>query len=637
MGKLLIPRLAALVVGALLVGAGAWWWVRQPAWPFRPGVVEGEVGRGGGTVALGQEVAVEVPPGAAAGPVRLRVERLRAEEAPPPPEGLVGLGAPVRVTVVAGGLSGPVRLELEYDPTQVPEGVPEEALFIARYDEASGRWVGLEGSQADPRRQRVAVEVGRFSVFRVLSFDPGRVADTVVGSFQAVFGGGVRTETPVCGRADYTLVRPVGEARQVLLACAERDGDDIVVKVANNRSYGLLVGYPGHLRVESRQVPGNQGLTDAITELGSRLDAWVVKLAQGLAGPGLPAAANSYVYLPPGGLVTLRGTPWEGTGQIEGFPSFASLSVDSVLAGVNAVRALAILHTGKDPGLLPLLGEEESDFVTTFDGMLRCLTSAAAGAAPAVPRWEDVRSCVFAALQLKLREHGLSALAAILNAPRLVADLGPRLTALVQVASDALTRTRWPALIGVTVMSPPSPNPVPGSCAIFEEKYCRQGKLVEVMDRFTGATFKEVRFLLPEGVTIFAPFAGQATKPGSPVPGVSNIKVCYPGSRVAASFNIRGDLTPLEDLPPSAIYVDSDSGPFWCGPVPGTSKVAQRGQALGRTTNTGVIFCDENSTDCYNIVVTFSYIDHIARPGGREVFVGGTDEELLHRYFPVLR
>jgi hypothetical protein len=244
--------------------------------------------------------------------------------------------------------------------------------------------------------------------------------------------------------------------------------------------------------------------------------------------------------------------------------------------------------------------------------------------------------CLLSELKRVFKLLGLNVLATLIGAMEAIADLGNRLTAIVEARWDAFT-FKWPAYIRVTVTSPPSPNPVPGSCAIFEEKYCRQGKLVEVKDRFTGATFKEVRFLLPEGVTIFAPFAGTATKPGSPVPRVSNIAVCYPGSRVAASFHIRGDLTALEDLPPLAIYVDSDSGPFWCGSVPGSSKVVQRGQALGHTTNTGVIFCDESSTDCYNISVTFLYIDHIARQDGRQVYVTGTDEELLHRYFPGLR
>jgi len=366
----------------------------------------------------------------------------------------------VRVTVVAGELSGPVRLELKYDPARVPEGVPEEALFIARYDEASGRWVGLMGSQADPQQQRVAVEVEHFSVFQVLSFALDRVVDTVMGSFQAVFGGDVKVELPVCGRADDVLVQPVGEAWQVLLACAERDGDNIVLKVANNRSYGLILGYPGHMQVEVRQVPGNLGLTDAISELGSRIDAWVLlKVSQGLAGIGSPSATNRYIYLPPGGLVTLRGAPWEGTRQIEGVPSITSLAIDSVLAGVNAIRTLAIVHTGKDPGLLPLLGEKESEFVTVFDGMFRCLSNSRMSEPP--PRWGDVRSCVFLALQLKLREYGLSALAALLKAPQVVADLGTKLTSLVQVGLDALSRTKWPALLNVTISPSPSVSPGP--------------------------------------------------------------------------------------------------------------------------------------------------------------------------------
>jgi hypothetical protein len=110
LGRRLLVRWPLLVLAAalatVLVGGGAFWWTHHDTGSGGRGVVEREVGPEGGSIRLGDDVVIEVPSGAAAGPVRLRVERLRAEEAPPPQEGLVAVGVPVRVTLLAGELSG---------------------------------------------------------------------------------------------------------------------------------------------------------------------------------------------------------------------------------------------------------------------------------------------------------------------------------------------------------------------------------------------------------------------------------------------------------------------------------------------------------------------------------------------------
>ncbi len=97
----------------------------------------------------------------------------------------------MRITLTEGTLIRPVRVELRYDPGRIPKGMPEEALFIARYDEASQRWIGLVSSQVDATQKLVVAEVERFSMLQVMSFEPGWLLDKAFQSFQKVFGGGV--------------------------------------------------------------------------------------------------------------------------------------------------------------------------------------------------------------------------------------------------------------------------------------------------------------------------------------------------------------------------------------------------------------------------------------------------------------
>jgi hypothetical protein len=381
------------------------------------------------------------------------VERLRAEEAPPPQEGLVAVGVPMRVTLLAGELSGPVRLELRYDPTKVPEGVPEDSLFLARYDEADGRWVALLNSQVDTQRQRVVVEVDHFSIIDAFGVDLKWFLSTLVDSFRAVFGGGERAVEPKCGRRDGLSWEPVGQAGEVLLLCAEWDGNDIVVKVANNRKYGVLVGYPQNLRIESRWVPGNQGLTDILKEHAAVIDRWILGWLSTTPG-------SSYLYLPPRGHVILRGPAWEGTRQVEAQPSITSLMMESVLAGVNGIRTVALGLGNEDPGLLPfLVSDRLNEFLRIVDDGMRCFT-AAARAQPLQPTWDDVRPCALPAVQMWLQRRGLSLLGDLLSIGKIGKLLWEEVGAWLQLGGDALSPSRWPAYVKVTV-SRPAPTPTP--------------------------------------------------------------------------------------------------------------------------------------------------------------------------------
>jgi hypothetical protein len=476
LGRRLLVRWPLLVLAAalatVLVGGGAFWWTHHDTGSGGRGVVEREVGPEGGSIRLGDDVVIEVPSGAAAGPVRLRVERLRAEEVPPPQEGLVAVGVPVRVTLLAGELSGPVRLELRYDPTKVPEGMPEEALFLARYDEDAGRWVALLNSQVDTQGRRVVVEVDHFSVLNVFAFARDwllNVWNEFIDVFQTFVAKKVSTVQSACGRPDGVFWEPVDQAWEVLLGCPERDGNDIVVKVANNRSYGLLVGYDIPARSHSIELPSaSVDLVQAFSILMGKVEAWALReqanVAAALAGS---SPIGGIIYLPPGAMVTLRSSSWEGAKNIIAGPTELTLATDALLALVDGLRLVLPVHLGVDPW-------SSMGALADLDLALKCTSGAPYALVSS--SWTPMWPCLLSELKRVLPQLGLNVLAALVAAGETIADLGNRLTAIVEMRWDAFT-LRWPAKVNVTVArlapqstpqvraasspTPPGPAPTP--------------------------------------------------------------------------------------------------------------------------------------------------------------------------------
>jgi len=63
----------------------------------------------------------------------------------------------------------PVTLTWAYETADIPEGVAEEDLVIAYYDENGGEWVELEDSEVDPEQGIITVPIADLSTFAVLA------------------------------------------------------------------------------------------------------------------------------------------------------------------------------------------------------------------------------------------------------------------------------------------------------------------------------------------------------------------------------------------------------------------------------------------------------------------------------------
>ncbi len=64
----------------------------------------------------------------------------------------------------------PITLTFTYDLSLIPEGVAEEDLVIAVWNETTGEWVVLEGCTVDLDNHTISVPVGHFTTFAVVAY-----------------------------------------------------------------------------------------------------------------------------------------------------------------------------------------------------------------------------------------------------------------------------------------------------------------------------------------------------------------------------------------------------------------------------------------------------------------------------------
>ena len=73
------------------------------------------------------------------------ISMLVMDEPPPPPEAAHVIGLAYDFQPSGATFEPPITLTFSYDPADLPEGVAEGDLILAFYDEATGKWIELEG------------------------------------------------------------------------------------------------------------------------------------------------------------------------------------------------------------------------------------------------------------------------------------------------------------------------------------------------------------------------------------------------------------------------------------------------------------------------------------------------------------
>jgi len=93
------------------------------------------------------------------------------DEPPPPPEDAHIIGLTYDLGPDGATFDPPIALTFTYDRDALPEGVAEEDLVLAYYDEESGEWVELVGV-VDTENNTITASVPHFTTFAVIGRTP---------------------------------------------------------------------------------------------------------------------------------------------------------------------------------------------------------------------------------------------------------------------------------------------------------------------------------------------------------------------------------------------------------------------------------------------------------------------------------
>jgi hypothetical protein len=89
----------------------------------------------------------------------------------PPPEGKNVIGLTYNFEPAGATFEPPITLTFTYDPGDIPEGVAEEDLVLAFYDESTGEWIECECT-CDPENNCVTACVYHFTDFAIIAPAP---------------------------------------------------------------------------------------------------------------------------------------------------------------------------------------------------------------------------------------------------------------------------------------------------------------------------------------------------------------------------------------------------------------------------------------------------------------------------------
>ena len=99
------------------------------------------------------------------------LEMTTDENPPPPPEDAHVIGLAYSFGPAGATFDPPITLEFTYDPDTIPEGVNEEDLVAAYYDEDAEEWVELECT-VEPETHTITACVAHFTTFALIGSEP---------------------------------------------------------------------------------------------------------------------------------------------------------------------------------------------------------------------------------------------------------------------------------------------------------------------------------------------------------------------------------------------------------------------------------------------------------------------------------
>lgn len=133
--------------------------------------------------------------------------RIKEEKDPPdPPEKSNVIGNVYDFGPEGATFDPPISLTVEYRESKIPDGVAEENLVLAYWDEEAEEWVELEGT-VDPKNNTITAKISHFTNFTILAHTRSAsftATDLVIAPDEIEIGGTVSLSAIVTNTGDLT-------------------------------------------------------------------------------------------------------------------------------------------------------------------------------------------------------------------------------------------------------------------------------------------------------------------------------------------------------------------------------------------------------------------------------------------------
>ena len=131
---------------------------------------------------------------------------IEMEEPSAPPENSEIIDLTYDLSPDGATFDPPIILTFTYDPDDIPEGVTEENLIIALWDEEAGEWVNLVAT-VDPETNTITAKVSHFTAFTVIAYTrPAAftLSDLSITPAEVNIGGSVAISVLITNTGDLT-------------------------------------------------------------------------------------------------------------------------------------------------------------------------------------------------------------------------------------------------------------------------------------------------------------------------------------------------------------------------------------------------------------------------------------------------
>jgi len=218
--------------------------------------------------------------------VKISIDEM--DDPPDPPEESNRIGLTYDLGPDGATFDPPVSLTFHYDPDEIPEGVSEENLVIAVWDEDTGEWVDLECT-VDPETNTITAKVSHFTPFSVVAFTHPAAFET---SDLTILPGEVDPDEKVTIEVKVANIGSLSGSYQVTLKI-----DNVVVATKN---IALAGGASQNIAfTTAKDAAGTYNVS-----VNGLSDTFTVRAAPAVApllppAPGAPAPAAPPTPVPP--------------------------------------------------------------------------------------------------------------------------------------------------------------------------------------------------------------------------------------------------------------------------------------------------------------------------------------------------